>query len=108
MAKQLVRVGDAPNDGNGDELRSAFIKINDNFNEVYSSYGDGTDLNASEDNTTNVEFTGEVKATGGFTYATGSTTPARESGTTGLQFWAGTQAQYDALTTDSDTLYIIT
>ena len=35
MAKQLVEIGAAANDGTGDQLRTAFDKINDNFNEVY-------------------------------------------------------------------------
>jgi len=34
MAKQLINVG-RPDRGNGDPLRVAFVKINDNFNEVY-------------------------------------------------------------------------
>jgi hypothetical protein len=35
MAKQLVNVGSVPNDNTGDPLRDAFIKINENFDEVY-------------------------------------------------------------------------
>lgn len=35
MAKQVIGVGAAPNDGNGDNLRNAFIKVNDNFTELY-------------------------------------------------------------------------
>lgn len=35
MAKQTVNVGSAANDGTGDPLRTAFQKINSNFNEVY-------------------------------------------------------------------------
>lgn len=38
MAKQTIGIGSAPNDGSGDPLRTAFSKINSNFNEVYSSY----------------------------------------------------------------------
>lgn len=38
MAKQEIDVGTA-NAGNGDPLRTAFIKINDNFNEVYTLVG---------------------------------------------------------------------
>jgi hypothetical protein len=37
MAKQIINVGAAPNDGTGDLLRNAFIKTNDNFTEVYNS-----------------------------------------------------------------------
>ena len=37
MAKQLVNVGTSVNKGDGDPLRTAFQKINDNFNELYAS-----------------------------------------------------------------------
>lgn len=36
MAKQLINVGTSANSRTGDNLRTAFIKINDNFNEVYN------------------------------------------------------------------------
>jgi hypothetical protein len=35
MSKQLINYGTAPNDGTGDTLRSAAIKMNNNFNELY-------------------------------------------------------------------------
>jgi hypothetical protein len=37
MAKQTVNIGTTANDGTGDELRNAFDKLNDNFNEVYGN-----------------------------------------------------------------------
>jgi len=46
MAKQTINIGSAANDGSGDPLRSAFDKINDNFNEVYIELG-GNDLAAN-------------------------------------------------------------
>lgn len=51
MAKQTINVGTTANDGTGDTLRASFIKVNDNFTEVYNnanpqlvaaSYSDGT------------------------------------------------------------------
>jgi len=36
MAKQLINVGTTPNDGLGDPIRTAYIKCNDNFDELYS------------------------------------------------------------------------
>jgi hypothetical protein len=36
MAKQTVGIGSAANDGTGDPLRTAFDKLNDNFDEVYA------------------------------------------------------------------------
>jgi hypothetical protein len=38
MSKQTINVGNSVNDGTGDTLRNAMIKINANFSEVYSSY----------------------------------------------------------------------
>jgi hypothetical protein len=37
MSKQLINTGTAANDGTGDTLRAASLKINSNFNEVYSA-----------------------------------------------------------------------
>lgn len=39
MAIQIINVGQAPNDGSGDSLRSAGNKINDNFSELYTALG---------------------------------------------------------------------
>lgn len=39
MAYQAVGVGTVANDGTGDQLRSAFIKINSNFVELYAKTG---------------------------------------------------------------------
>ena len=36
MALQVIDVGTSPNDGQGDPIRTAFIKSNDNFAEIYS------------------------------------------------------------------------
>jgi len=36
MAKQTVNIGTTANDGTGDQLRDAFDKLNDNFDEVYA------------------------------------------------------------------------
>ena len=47
MAKQLVNIGSAANDASGDELRVGAIKINDNFNEIYTGFGNGTTLNTT-------------------------------------------------------------
>ena len=44
MAKQTKNIGTIANDGTGSTLRAAGDLINDNFNEIYSSIGDGTTL----------------------------------------------------------------
>jgi hypothetical protein len=36
MTQQIINVGAAPNDGLGDPIRTAYIKCNDNFGELYS------------------------------------------------------------------------
>ena len=44
MAKLGISTGTAPNDGLGDSLLIGAIKINSNFSEIYSHFGDGTNL----------------------------------------------------------------
>jgi hypothetical protein len=46
MAKKTVNIGTSVNKGDGDPLRTAFGKINDNFNEIYGAIGvDGSIFN---------------------------------------------------------------
>ena len=44
MAQQTIQVGAAPNDNNGDFIRDAFIKVNENFTELYTD--DAGDVNS--------------------------------------------------------------
>ena len=44
MAKSAIGVGSSANDGTGDDLRSGAIKINANFDEIYTELGNGTTL----------------------------------------------------------------
>ena len=44
MAKQGISTGSSPNDGTGDTLLAGAEKINDNFDEIYTLAGDGTNL----------------------------------------------------------------
>jgi hypothetical protein len=37
MSQQIINIGSSPNDSTGDPLRTAFGKINSNFNEVYAN-----------------------------------------------------------------------
>jgi len=55
MAYQTVNIGSSANDGTGDQLRTAFDKINDNFSEVYTELG-GTSLS-------NISITGNTIST---------------------------------------------
>jgi len=47
MAKQTINIGSSANDGTGDPIRTAFDKVNDNFNELYSATGAGSGQNIS-------------------------------------------------------------
>ena len=44
MSKLGINTGSTPNDGTGDNLLSGAIKINSNFDELYTALGDGTTL----------------------------------------------------------------
>ena len=39
MAQEIINVGAVPDDGNGDPLRTAFQKCNNNFDELYANIG---------------------------------------------------------------------
>ena len=70
MSQQTINIGSAANDGTGDPLRTAFDKINDNFNEVYdklgvSSLSDITLTGSTRTNTiTNGDLTIDANGTG--------------------------------------------
>jgi hypothetical protein len=44
MAYQGIGTGTAPNDNSGDSLLTGAVKINSNFEEIYSALGDGSNL----------------------------------------------------------------
>jgi hypothetical protein len=48
MSKQVLLTGTVPNDGTGDDLRTGAEKINDNFNEIYNTFGNGSTLTPIE------------------------------------------------------------
>jgi hypothetical protein len=58
MTKQTINLGTADK-GNGDPLRTAFTKVNDNFTELYVALG----LDAGGLNLGAFEFTGSVMST---------------------------------------------
>jgi hypothetical protein len=37
MTQEIINIGTVPNDGEGDPLRTAFTKINNNFTQLYST-----------------------------------------------------------------------
>jgi hypothetical protein len=46
MAKQTIFLGNTPNDRTGDPLRTAFEKVNDNFDELYARTNDDIQIPA--------------------------------------------------------------
>jgi len=62
MAYQGIGTGITPNDGTGDDLLTGAVKINSNFEEIYTSLGDGSSLQITTDKVsegTNLYFTNE-------------------------------------------------
>ena len=128
MAKQEILVGSAPNDNTGDFMRDAFIKVNANFDELYSDdAGDvdsvngqtGTVVLDSDDvseGSTNL-YDQTVSITDSYGIDSSGTYPnftLEVSGTVDqnglaseLKYWSGSQAAYDALTPDASTIYFI-
>lgn len=47
MAVQGIGTGSSPNDGNGDSLLAGALKINSNFDELYTLLGDGATLTSN-------------------------------------------------------------
>ena len=75
MALQSINIGSSANDGTGDPLRTAFDKINDNFNEVYDTLGGPSATTLSDiffqnstitNRTTNGDITVDPNGTGKF------------------------------------------
>ena len=54
MAKQSINIGSSQNKGDGDPLRTAFTKINNNFDELYA------DITALEDGDITTDINGSV------------------------------------------------
>lgn len=67
MAKQTINIGTVANDGTGDSVRTGGDKINDNFNEIYTTLGDGSSLN---DVVTNATFQSTLANTNTYIAAT--------------------------------------
>ena len=78
MAKQTVNLGSSANDGTGDPLRTAFDKINDNFDELYlySTATSGNNItitaNTIASDNTNGNIIIDPNGTGRLVLATGS------------------------------------
>ena len=68
MAQQSINIGSSANDGTGDPLRTAFDKINDNFDELYgtSAFGQQITLSGNKvsSNVSNANLVLEASGTG--------------------------------------------
>ena len=60
MAKQTVNIGVTANDNTGDPLRTAFDKLNDNFDEVYAAGPVGTNLQISDNTIASTNTNGNI------------------------------------------------
>jgi len=85
MAKQIIGRGSAANDGTGDNLRDGAGKINDNFDELYTAFGDGTNITS-----------------GTFITDTGTHTLENKSISLTDNTITGTTAEFNTALTDND------
>ena len=122
MAKQIINIGSGELTGDGESLRSAFDKINDNFDEVYTGSGTtlgsdttpalGGNLDLSGNDITgtgNLNITGNITATGSISasvdYSNLTSTPTTLAGY-GIAD-AYTQTQVDTAITNATSSIVI-
>ena len=91
MAYQAIGLGAVADDGTGDNLREGADKVNDNFVELYTLLGDGTDLSSGISSTatvvtlTNPVITGPtISGTVGGTQTSATITTLTSNTITGL------------------------
>ena len=78
MAKQSINYGTTVNDGTGDNLRNAFIKTDDNFNELYAKDANFIPVYASCGMTANATAT-TIAVTGTYYPISGTVTAGNVS-----------------------------
>jgi hypothetical protein len=61
MAQQIISVGTLANDGTGDPLRTAMIKVNENFTEIYSRDAVGSNLDITANTITSTNTNGNIE-----------------------------------------------
>src|SRR6056300_320337 len=83
MARQVINRGTSANDGTGDNLRDGAGKVNNNFTELYTAFGDGSTLTA-----------------GTFITTTSTNTLQNKSISLGSNTITGTTAQFNTALTD--------
>ena len=85
MARQVINTGTVANDGTGDNLRVGGGKVNNNFSELYTAFGDGSTLTA-----------------GTFVTTTSSNTLENKSISLTDNTITGTTAEFNTALTDND------
>jgi len=112
MAKLGISTGTTPDDGTGDSLLDGAVKINSNFDEIYTFFGDGTNLTGAgvtyitagsgisvDQNTGNVTITATGGGGGGETYWAQNATGINTTSNVGI----GTTTASSTLTVKGDT-----
>jgi len=79
MAQQIIDVGAVPNDGEGDPIRTAFIKTNDNFTELYAG-GASTNIANGTSNVNILDSANITMGVAGNTITTVATTGSYTNG----------------------------
>ena len=63
MSQQVINIGTKTNDNTGDTMRSAMIKVNENFTELYAGGGDGLEYGDRYSTAVLANFTASWPAT---------------------------------------------
>jgi hypothetical protein len=98
MAKQVINIGAAPNDGTGTPLRTSFDYTNQNFTELYNGSGIGTSTN------TQVLFNDSGVANGDAGLVYNKTTDALSVGGNVVMSTAGKGIDFSATANSSGTM----
>jgi len=63
MSKQTINIGTSANDGTGDQLRNAFDKTNQNFDEVYLAGPADSNIQIADNAITSINTNGDIAIT---------------------------------------------
>jgi hypothetical protein len=117
MARQIINVGSAANDGTGSTIRAGGQIINANFSEIYTALGNGSDLNIDTSGATSNQVLkynsglgkfvpGSGGGTASFTLAASAGSSQTLSDTDTITIAAGTGITTTAGATDTVTVAI--
>lgn len=60
MAQQIINVGSQPDNGDGDPLRTAFVKTNENFTEIYQAGPVGSNIQIANNTISTSQLNGNI------------------------------------------------